>query len=129
MDLNMVRAGVVGHPSQWVFSGYYEILAPRKRYALIDYRGLRELLNFTHMNELVDAYRGWLEESLHADDHHREGKWTESVAVGSERFVTAMKERLGIKVKGREVSVWSWSDPVLTRSIPNPPPCPSFLRP
>ena len=55
------------------------------------------------MNDLADAYRGWVEQSLHAHDHHREGKWTESVAVGSEGFVTAMKGRLGIKVKGREV--------------------------
>ena len=103
MDLNMVRAGVVGHPSEWAFSGYNEIQAPRERYALIDYRGLRELLNFTRVNELADAYRGWVEQSLHADDHHREGKWTESVAVGSEGFVTVIKERLAIKVKGREV--------------------------
>jgi hypothetical protein len=103
MALNMVRAGVVKHPSQWAFSEYNEILAPYKRYALIDYRGVRQLLNFKGMNELADAYRGWVEESLHVDDHHRDEKWTESVAVGTERFVTAIKERLGIKVKGREV--------------------------
>ena len=37
------------------------------------------------------------------DDHYRDGKWTESVAVGSEALVTATKEKLGVKVKGREV--------------------------
>jgi len=35
----------------------------------------------------------------------RDGKWTESVAVGREAFVTSTKEKLGVKVKGREVIV------------------------
>jgi hypothetical protein len=103
MDLNMVRAGVVGHPSKWPFSGYNEIQKPRARYALVDYEGLRELLNFRGMDDLANAYRSWVEESLSGGDKHRDRKWTESVAVGSEAFVTATKERLGVKAKGREV--------------------------
>ena len=67
MDLNMVRAGVVRHPSEWPFGGYNEIQRPRERYALIDYQGLRELLNFSEMADLADAYRGWVEEALSAD--------------------------------------------------------------
>ena len=67
MDLNMVRAGVVRHPSEWPFSGYNEIQRPRERYGLIDYQGLRELLNFSEMADLADAYRGWVEEALSAD--------------------------------------------------------------
>jgi putative transposase len=42
----MVRAGVVKHPSEWPFTGYSEIQAPRERYAILDYEGLQELLNF-----------------------------------------------------------------------------------
>lgn len=103
MDLNMVRSGVVRHPSEWPFSGYNEIQAPRERYALVDYEGLMELLNFGGMNDLAEAYQGWVEDSLKADDHYRDGKWTESVAVGSEAFVTAMKQKLGGRAKGREV--------------------------
>jgi len=30
IDTNMVRAGVVSHPSQWSFSGYNEIQEPKK---------------------------------------------------------------------------------------------------
>ncbi len=103
MDLNMVRAGVVGHPSEWAFSGYNEIQAPRERYALIDYEELRRLLNFRGMHDLADAYRGWVEETLSRNGHLRDGKWTESVAVGSEAFATATKEKLGLRAKGREV--------------------------
>ena len=37
IDMNMVRAGVVAHPKEWVFSGYQEIQNPKQRYSLIDY--------------------------------------------------------------------------------------------
>jgi hypothetical protein len=33
----------------------------------------------------------------------REGKWTESIAVGNEEFVKRIKEGLGVRAKGREV--------------------------
>ena len=42
--VNMVRAGVVKHPSEWAFSGYNEIQKPRQRYALIDDAGLMNLV-------------------------------------------------------------------------------------
>ena len=35
IDLNMVRAGVVSHPSEWPFSGYGEIQEPRRKSVLI----------------------------------------------------------------------------------------------
>ena len=34
----------------------------------------------------------------------RDAKWMESVAVGSEGFVVATKEKLGFKAAGREVT-------------------------
>ena len=40
IDLNMVRAGVVPHPSEWPFCGYHEILNTRQRYTLIDHESL-----------------------------------------------------------------------------------------
>jgi putative transposase len=38
IDLNMIRAGAVNHPSKWAHSGYREIQKPPKRYAIIDVR-------------------------------------------------------------------------------------------
>ena len=99
----MVRAGVVTHPSEWAFSGYNEIQAPHERYALITCEGLRELLNFRLTGDLAEAYRGWIEEGIGAEGQLRNGKWSESIAVGSESFVMMTKEKLGIKAKGREV--------------------------
>jgi REP element-mobilizing transposase RayT len=34
IDLNMVRAGAVKHPSEWVYGGYNEIQGSKKRYTL-----------------------------------------------------------------------------------------------
>jgi REP element-mobilizing transposase RayT len=34
IDLNMVRAGVVTHPSEWPFSGHGGIQEPRQRYCV-----------------------------------------------------------------------------------------------
>jgi putative transposase len=99
----MVRAGVVEHPSEWGFCGYHEILTPRQRYTLIDYDGLRSLLNFDSIDDFAATYRGWIEESLGGGNSLRDAKWTESVAVGSEAFVTATKEVLGDKGEGRAV--------------------------
>jgi putative transposase len=96
-------AGVVSHPSEWGFSGYNEIQAPHERYALIDYEGLRKLFDFRGMKELAEAYRCWIQEAVDNGKRSRDGKWTESVAVGREAFVSATKEKLGAKGIGRDV--------------------------
>jgi putative transposase len=70
---------------------------------LIDYEGLRGLFNFRGMDDLAAAYRGWIEEAMGEEGQSRDGKWSESIAVGSESFVMMTKEKLGIKAKGREV--------------------------
>jgi hypothetical protein len=103
MDLNMVRAGVVTHPSEWPFSGYNEIQNQRQRYSLIDYGGLADLLGIKSMEELKRSHRGWVEEALGEDIGGRESRWTESIAVGSRAFVEKTKGELGIKAMGREV--------------------------
>jgi putative transposase len=43
IDNNMVRAGVVNHPSKWFYCGYNEIQKPRKKNILIDYKKLGNL--------------------------------------------------------------------------------------
>ena len=103
IDLNMVRAGVVRHPSEWPFCGYNEIQNPRQRYSLVDQEGLTELLDIMNMDELKETYRSWVEDGLEKQGRQRQPWWTESIAVGSEDFVRHTKERLGIRAVGREV--------------------------
>ena len=40
IDLNMVRAGVVEHPKDWVHGGYFEVQDSPKRYRLINTKRL-----------------------------------------------------------------------------------------
>jgi REP element-mobilizing transposase RayT len=103
IDLNMVRAGVVGHPSEWPFCGYNEIQNPRQRYSLIDHGSLIDLFNMGSMDELRKTYRDWVQEALEKQRRERQPQWTESIAIGAEAFVRDTKERLGIRAMGREV--------------------------
>jgi hypothetical protein len=75
IDLNMVRAGVVTHPSEWPFSGHGEIQEPRQRYALIYYEKLQHLLGIESYDQLKDTHRRWVEESLTSKTNGREHKW------------------------------------------------------
>jgi putative transposase len=104
IDLNMVRAGVVNHPWEWPFCGYNEIQNPRQRYSLIDSKSLIDLFGFQGMDELRKAHRGWVEEATEKHNHReRQPRWSESIAVGNEKFVRDTKERLGAKAAGRDV--------------------------
>ena len=38
--VNMVRVGVVSHPSEWAFGGYNEIQSPRRKCVLINHEQL-----------------------------------------------------------------------------------------
>jgi putative transposase len=103
IDLNMVRAGVVKHPSEWPFCGYNEIQQRRDRYSIIDHAGLQEVLGFQSPGSFMEAHRNWVDENLRARNLVREEIWTESVAVGSREFVAQTKEKLGIRAIGRKV--------------------------
>jgi hypothetical protein len=103
IDLNMVRAGVVGHPSEWSFCGYNEIQSPPQRYSIIDRSRLLELVDMGVEDELSRTHKGWVDEILMSGKSVRDGKWTESVAVGNMQFVGRVREELGMRAAGREV--------------------------
>jgi putative transposase len=103
IDLNMVRAGVVSHPREWVNSGYREIQRPPKRYAIIDLRELTALCGFADSVDFQTAHRQWVERTLESGLSVRDDRWSEAIAVGSLPFVENVKSELGIKVLHREV--------------------------
>lgn len=114
IDLNMVRAGVVNHPSEWPFGGYNEIQKPRRKCVLIAYRKLAELSGFDNYDRFRDTHKEWVEELLRDGINSRQGEWTESIAarpvkfkdyltgVGSESFIEEIKEKLNVRAKGRK---------------------------
>jgi len=103
IDTNMVRAGVVSHPSMWSFSGYNEIQEPRRKNILIDYERLQGLFGVGTYDELKSSHRGWIEEYLGDGRKGRQGEWTDSIAVGSKAFIEKVKSLLGFKAKGRDI--------------------------
>ncbi len=103
IDTNMVRAGVVSHPSMWGFSGYNEIQKPRRKNILIDYERLRGLFGAETHDQLKSIHKRWTEEYLRNGTKERQGEWTDSIAVGSKEFTENTKSLLGFKAKGRDV--------------------------
>lgn len=103
MDLNMVRAGVVEHPSEWPHSGYGEIQKAPERYRLIDRSTLMELLGISDSDELSLSHRSWVEEALKSKARKREKRWSESIAVGNLSFVERVKKELRARGFGRKI--------------------------
>ena len=62
-----------------------------------------ELLQVRDIVDLQQSCRARIEEVLASENYFRESKWTQTIAVGSEQFVEATKQQLGIKAKGRQV--------------------------
>jgi putative transposase len=102
IDLNMVRSGVVSHPSEWAFCGYNEIQNPQKKNALIAYQKLADLTGFDSYAEFRETHRELVNESLANGNNFRQNQWTESIAVGSKGFIETIREKLGIRAKGRK---------------------------
>ncbi|MEA3222253.1 MAG: transposase [Thermodesulfobacteriota bacterium] len=105
IDLNMVRAGVVKHPSEWEMSGYHEIINPPQRYALIDHVRLGNILGFSDSDRatLICTYKHLLDEALQNNSLHRQEAWTESIAVGSNEFISETKRNLASRAIGRDI--------------------------
>ena len=40
IDMNIVRAGVVKHPREWLFSGYHELQSHRRKNKIISFENL-----------------------------------------------------------------------------------------
>ena len=103
IDLNMVRAGVVSHPSEWAFGGYNDIQKLRKKNVIIDHQKLSELAGFDSYEDFRMAHQELVNESLLNGKNFRQDQWTESIAVGSESFLVGIKDKLGILAKGRNI--------------------------
>jgi REP element-mobilizing transposase RayT len=103
IDLNMVRAGVVQHPSDWKESGFCELQNPPQRYSIIDLERLMQLLGFHSLMKMQQTYSSWVESLLNSGENKRNGCWTESIAVGSEDYAQRVKNDLGVRAKSREV--------------------------
>jgi len=87
IDFNMVRAGVVDHPTAWPHCGDHEIVMPPKRYARVDHGMPMDLLGMQCLDEMSAWYHACVEEELGRAENRRASLWTEGLAVGDEGYV------------------------------------------
>ena len=103
IDLNMVRTGVIYHPSEWSFGGYNEIQTPRRKSVLIANKKLSELAGYEHYETFRKVHQESVDDALVNGKNRRQKEWTESIAVGNQDFITAIKEKFGAQAKGRKI--------------------------
>jgi len=105
IDLNMVRAGRVKHPSEWKQSGYNEIQNPPKRYQIINRKRLSELTGISDAIQLSEEHVHWINKALTANKIQRDEKWTTSLAIGSHLFAENYLDDAGGKASYRQMKV------------------------
>lgn len=93
IDLNMVRAGSVRHPSEWAWCGYQEISGARKRYKTVNMDELCRRSGLVDKAAAAAWYTEWVSESATAASQ-RVAQWTESIAVGSKSFVETIGDQM-----------------------------------
>jgi len=104
MDMNMVRAGAVSHPSEWQHSGYHEIQLPSKRYRLIDRDRLIALCGAANDEQLRMLHWEWVEQSPSMERHECQPEWVNAIAVGSNAFVSRMAQQMGVNALVRPIN-------------------------
>lgn len=110
IDLNMVRAGVVIHPSEWAWCGYQELVGKRERFRLLEIDRLVELLGLGDRKSLAEIHRQRVFEAISSRRLIREEIWTESIAVGSEaslrEIASRVKRRKKLNIAKTEDGAW-----------------------
>ncbi len=99
IDLNMVRAGVVDHPSKWNEGGYCEIQNPPERYRIIDRRKLLTLLGVDNDNDFQDTHKQWVDEALKSKQGGWKKPFSQNIAIGNEDFLHNIARKLGVSNK------------------------------
>ena len=96
IDLNMVRAGVVRHPSEWEGGAYAELTTPPARGRLIDRDRLLNCLECVTEAQFKEWYEGTLRQECARRSWVREPHWTEAAAVGGREWIAALASRLPV---------------------------------
>lgn len=104
IDCNMVRAGVVTHPSKWPHCGYNEIVEPVSRYRVIDNEKVVSYFGFQKPENFLAEYRKFVDAAVSSvEPQGRDSRWSEAVAVGNRKFLEGIKDNLGFPAKDRTI--------------------------
>lgn len=92
--MNMVRAGVVRHPSEWYGDAFSEHSGARQRYRIVERARLLNCLECADGADFADWYVRTLKEECETRYHVREPLWSDAAAVGSRRWIEGIAGRL-----------------------------------
>lgn len=114
IELNMVRCGVVGHPREWPWVGYHEIMGTRCRYRLLDLERLCWRVGAAGLEALRNNLKESLRQAIARDRIKRESCWTESLAVGSQGFLEKIQpmilSRRETEIVETDTSLWTLNE-------------------
>ena len=99
IDLNMIRARVVEHPSEWPWCTYPELVGVRKRYRIVDQESFKQAFDQDFNNPaFIQFYSSFIQDAIDSD-LQREPAWSESLAVGSREFVEEMSGEIERRIR------------------------------
>ena len=114
IELNMVRCGVVSHPREWEWVGFHEIMGERQRYRVVDLERLCWRLRASSLELMRPHLLVALEESIAEDELKRVAYWSQSIAVGSPRFLEKIQPQLlsrrETEIESVTEGVWALSE-------------------
>jgi len=120
--LNMVRAGEVGHPSEWIGGSHAELLAdPHAKDAVIDRAALLKCLGCVSEQAFANWYTRTLDEACATWGRARQAHWSEAAAVGDEEWVRHLATRFPsprrrVELHPSPPSGWIWDSHVIPSS-------------
>ena len=103
IDLNMVRAGAVFHPSEYKSCGYNEIQNPPKRYSIVNKKMLLDYFSIQNENSFREEHSRWIMAELEAKTLTRNQDWSKSIAVGRKSFTTNIQQQLASRAQKRSI--------------------------
>ncbi len=110
IDLNMVRAGVVAHPSEWEWTGWKELMGERRRNTLLNMDTVLDAVDIGTMDAFRRHYAEQVEEALAMRQLEREPWWSESVAVGSADYTGRIEQALSADYTRRRLETKAEAD-------------------
>ena len=87
IDLNMMRAGVVGHPSEWKHTAYHEFIGKKRYKKIINFPRLLNALMIDDFDSFKTWYLKTLEMELDYIDFQRELYWSRAKAAGDANWL------------------------------------------
>jgi putative transposase len=98
IDLNMVRAGVVRHPSKWDACAYHEFYREKSKYRIVNMQRLLQVLGIGD----IEHFRKWHtltinEMMIKQKTPEHAAFWSKAFAVGDETWLKEQLKSSGIK--------------------------------